>query len=916
MPSLSSYTPFESLLFFQFLATLDSRPTNFTPISELLTNNSFVQQNATFDRARLTPQALESLYSRLIQEELQNRDAKPSQHGPNGFSSDSVNPKKRKIQDPSALPLPDGAAHSTVIPALVSRLYARYKERVTREIEEEERKYTQIRDEIKRLENGEYRQAPTIDGPSATIPEHATQTKSTPTEQAAAPNIKIQAAREMEQPQISQPSEQVQPQGAQVPKTQKSGLPEAAQISEGKPNAPVQSTPWLQPQLQQTQVAQLGQPAPQNVPPRTIAPNLANGNIPAFPPKQPFPGHASPYATSGPGQAGLKAPAGPQIGTPGPNQAPPTPTPQPLAPQLSGKPSLQPMPAGASQPKPTATFQPVQYTPPGIQTSQPSPSPNFQQPWPQQQKPPTPYAHISPYANVPYSNGQLTGRSPLPLGQASPYPQAEAKPFQSPYAPQEVPRQAGLLQQQQQNISGLLTSRDLPVTPAGSVKLDNRTPSFSTSLGRRPPRPSLDTSGSLTPWKSPGPIVIAKSPCSPTRPRPEDISPISERAPSPTVEIERYTQNPASPSKSRPTDHLNADLDVGPAGGTRKRKTTPALRDRPAGSPLSSPARATRNRSRALSNVSRDDESVTDSASVTQRKIKAEMPSTPAGIEDEIGLRTRYKGPGADEGLHAERIKRKRGPSDSYVLDDANYPSIRQAPQYVQCTRNFPRTCAPIMNDIAAHKHASIFAKPLTERDAPGYRNLIYRPQDIKSIKSSIHQGTKAVAAAAEAVNTPNTTADIESPGPANGIGTPSSKSNGLLLKRTPELLPPKGIINSAQLEMELIRMFANAVMFNPTPEKTFGPAFPMQTDAESREGSAQVSDIDEGGIINDTLEMYDDVEKAVSRWRAAERAVAVDEIGGGAGGGVGVGVGGKGGLSLRRGSVSDVNMDSADEVK
>ena len=199
------------------------------------------------------------------------------------------------------------------------------------------------------------------------------------------------------------------------------------------------------------------------------------------------------------------------------------------------------------------------------------------------------------------------------------------------------------------------------------------------------------------------------------------------------------------------------------------------------------------------------------------------------------------------------------------------------------------------MNDVAAHKHASIFAKPLTDRDAPGYKDLIYRPQDIKSIKSAIHQGSKAVAAATESANTP--AADLESPGP--GAGTPL-KSNGILLKKTVDLIPPKGIINSPQLEKELTRMFANAVMFNPTPEHTFGPSFPMQSDAVSREGT-QAPEPDEGGIINDTLEICDDVEKAVSRWRAAERAV--DDMGN------------KSIFALRRGSVSDINMDSADDT-
>lgn len=119
------------------------------------------------------------------------------------------------------------------------------------------------------------------------------------------------------------------------------------------------------------------------------------------------------------------------------------------------------------------------------------------------------------------------------------------------------------------------------------------------------------------------------------------------------------------------------------------------------------------------------------------------------------------------------------------------------------------------------------------------------------------------------------------------------------MLPKTEDVIPPKAVVNSAQLEKELIRMFANAIMFNPVPERGFGPAFPMTSDNGSRE-STQVPEADEGGIIKDTLEMFADVEQAVNRWRAAERTA--DELAS------------KSILSLRRGS--DVNnTDGADDT-
>ena len=250
----------------------------------------------------------------------------------------------------------------------------------------------------------------------------------------------------------------------------------------------------------------------------------------------------------------------------------------------------------------------------------------------------------------------------------------------------------------------------------------------------------------------------------------------------------------------------------------------------------------------------------------------------------------------ADEGTPKPRTKRKRGASEAVELEPhpADIPRF-DTTQYVMATRNFHRTAAPIMNDVATHKLASIFAKPISERDAPGYHDLIYRPSDLKSIKSAIHQGSKAVATAGESASTP--AGDGESPVPG---GTPS-KSGVLMLQKHEDFIPPKGVVNSAQLEKELIRMFANAIMFNPIPQRGFGPAFPMSSDRGSRE-STQMADSGEGGIIHDSLEMFEDVQQAVTRWRAAERTA--DELAN------------KNVLSLRRGSPSEPNTDSTDDVK
>ena len=841
MPPLSYYTPFESLLFFQSLATCDKRPASFAAISELLKANPFVRQDVTFDAKRLDPQALEDLYTTLVTEGLESTGGIASIP-----ENQSSNPKKRKVAAP---PLQDvGAQHSTIIPDLVPRLYAAYKERVTQEIRREEQRYREIKEEITKLEN----QPPEPSPPAQAAPEVA---------QDIAPDRKSDESRDIAPDRKSHepraPEEQTQ-------HTAAAPLKAPTSSSAVKSQQPIQQKPI--PAAAPAQRSSGGVKAQQNAGPQFI---IEQGFV-----SQPQPAPArNVYQQIHPKTEPKIQPAptkSTNVPIPPYRQAAQFPNPSfssGLSPSFSSAPSSQP------QLKPTpATSPPVinhQQTPQVSSLPQGTPVTHPPHAWYQHPaaQPPA-YSHIAPYANAPYPNNHVPGGQFPPM---PPNPYAHVPPpgnFQSPYQipgqqHHHVPNQ-GLLAQQQ------VAPQTAPVVkptvgPVGNMKVE--IPSFSKSLAQRRPI-------SRTPWKLPDPINIQQRPGSPVPPRPEDISPISDWAPSPGF------QEP--PSQKGPGKGLNhgeqspQDIDNPPAASTRSRKSTPA-RGRGRGTALSpSIAHSTRSRSRGFSVTSRDED--TDATTV-QTRIKKEVPSTPAGILDDVDYKS---------GLKRKRI------SSGFIADDGQL-STEHATQFVRCSPNFGRISGPVLNNVATHKYASIFAKPLTERDAPGYRNLIYRPQDIKSIKSAIHQGSKAISAAMEA-------GEAETPASSGSAATPS-KTNGLILRKTADLVPPKAIVNSSQLEKGLIRMFANAVMFNPTSEHTFGPAFPMRTETRSREGT-QNSEPEEGGIISDTLAMYEDVEKAVSTWRSVER---------GAGD-----MGNNGGhLSLRRGSTSDINMDAAaDEGK
>ena len=121
---------------------------------------------------------------------------------------------------------------------------------------------------------------------------------------------------------------------------------------------------------------------------------------------------------------------------------------------------------------------------------------------------------------------------------------------------------------------------------------------------------------------------------------------------------------------------------------------------------------------------------------------------------------------------------------------------------------------------------------------------------------------------------------------------------------------------------MELMRMFANAVMFNPLPtsERGLGPAFTMQRTDGAATGGASSDDTgaedvkgygyvepEEGGIIRDTRDMFESVQRAVDEWRGVEQdsglvdTPAVPQSGGGLAG-------------LRGGSTSDIPGQSGSE--
>lgn len=228
--------------------------------------------------------------------------------------------------------------------------------------------------------------------------------------------------------------------------------------------------------------------------------------------------------------------------------------------------------------------------------------------------------------------------------------------------------------------------------------------------------------------------------------------------------------------------------------------------------------------------------------------VKQEVATPIGGVDDvDEADESSFTHPQSTPGISQNQTgKRKRDASNMFE----SRPPPSSPPTHVLWTRGFPKISASALESVSGHRNASTFAAPVKEKDAPGYSSRVLRPQDLKSIRSAINAGHRAATAAAPA--------DMNSS--AVNVWLPISE----------ELVPPKGIINNAQLEKELMRMFANAIMYNPDPDAGVGRR--LQDKGKAPSGDVLGYEIDVDGVVKDTRAMFADVEKIITNMRSAER--------------------------------------------
>ena len=868
------HTPLESFLLFQTLHPFNADPPSFGRISDVLKKNDLLRESDSFELGRLEPDALKDLYLRLLKEEAKCESKGRDQVGQ---KNELQNPRKRKLGSPLLETVEEALQYSHLLPQLVNRLYFRYRDHAIKSIEDEERKYRSLREEAQELERGD------LDG--------RTQDQDVSSRRDSRGVSSIQTLlRHDDEVNMAQRGTTPRPTSSQEPRN---GLIAEAQTSSsehpydppphslnGRPHPSLVSTGGAQQTPNDYKNPSPFLPPPQNF-------NLGNlsgsptSDLNRRPPSQNQPPNGvapspSPRLNQVPYPGPERSSASPRIGgrvlppPPGMLRSSGSPTgPLDALADISGPqyranpplPSTRPLQHPGSQQHPNQLPAPRGYVPhdyPYYPTQTP-----YHPPYPPYGQGPLP-AYSHPHGGIHYQGHAASAVHGSPYGNTQQYPPPVGQYPQHPnynqspgyYAP--VPIQTP--------------------HPRSHVSrfADQHTPLSNASGSQRPPRPTpIVTSASSTKWKdmdTPGSVRPLRSPVAPSS---REISPISDKEPSPSPESAQTRTRGAQSQKEQPvaTNSPSERVRAKRTRGTRRRG-----RGGRAGSVASSTvADSTRARTRSQSVVSQADELAMDNQSNSTRKIKPE-PSIASPHDDDASAASqtadearrsvrRRRGTigGPEEGAETGKPSAKRKREEPATLPPPSpVPDVVSKPGHVLASRNFARISQTVMNDVIHHKVANVFAKPLTEREAPGYRDLIYRPQDLNSIKKAISNGSKAANAVIEDLN--------------------QEGSSSIWIPESPDVIPPKGIVNSGQLEKELMRMFANAVMFNPDlpTKRGFGPAFrtrqrtaePGTTFDEDREETEEViKGKQDVSVVKDTREMFETVEKSVSDWRSAEKA-------------------------------------------
>ena len=796
-----TYTSLQCLLLLQALAAHRPESEAFTQAAELLKNSALFKQNlADEDTQSISPDTLRSMFDKILQDASSRR----SEMNGEQVNGNVPEPIEKKHEPPGQMAV-----------ELIPSLYDDYKRRIIEDIRAEERKYSELMKDYQELKEAKVPEetpnpAPVADTASSADPHPTTFKFPVPQSQTSRRESEEVGTNDEAKPMSadSAPSVEEKLPARQTPHPRRANAsidsiinhdepvgnkprrPSTAESSSGQ----LHSYPWEPPSFGQTPTQHSpssalfpNQQSPQFRHDRQRPPELRQAPSPRT--------HATMSHTS------MHSPTAPVILPPPPGMNVPPPPFPPNSP-------YSPVHPPANDAVPHSAYS-SHTTPYGHSAYSPH----------------DPYAHSQRYPD-PYSHPPTDARRLSSGSQGVPRPTYQNySAHSSPYAgsPQQYTQRGGVMLPPFQVAP---RQPPPPIRPKhGSERPQPQESGFATT-------PVRTSSGGLrgTSLSAPhaahlhGPEVTV-SPGSSTRWRMTANAPQSERPPPRSRSISPISDREGTPVPTKTTA----------PGKGRKSNATKAAEQK-SGQTLNPENIA---RSQSVSSH------VSETATPVRRgkpgpKSKKVAPSTPVtssangSFEEPLATAKPVK--------RTQSVKRKR--ADASVDEDespaAPPPQAIEPPpaDTVVAYRNFAKMAATVLETIASDKHAATFADAVRENQAEGYYDIVKRPQSLKSIRLAITTGTKAVTAAIDAQQS--------SPNGAQG----NSRSGTITLPVNDKLVPPNGIVNPEQLEQEVMRMFANAVMYNQGEDE----------------------------IVKDTRDMFKNVEQALQQWRAVDRGNQADE--------------------------------------
>lgn len=122
---------------------------------------------------------------------------------------------------------------------------------------------------------------------------------------------------------------------------------------------------------------------------------------------------------------------------------------------------------------------------------------------------------------------------------------------------------------------------------------------------------------------------------------------------------------------------------------------------------------------------------ITRTRSSTMNTVASDVVMREEQVTPQVPVKKRAGRPSKKQALRAE--SKATSPAESTSMADEHETPV--------VSKRFQSTIMPVLGSINSHRYASVFASPVSDRDAPNYSTVIHYPMDLKTLRMQIKSG-------------------------------------------------------------------------------------------------------------------------------------------------------------------------------